>query len=175
VRRALLALAASLLAWPAVAEGAAPELSVTDRLDDRRFAAVGTRAYEVGTEAGRYPAMGFHTRGEMGGIWAPPIKLLDGVWFGIDGEWLGPAQRFTSGAGHVRMELPGPGGLTVRRTDFAPDGRRGVLIGLTLSSRDARIVDLQLDAHSGPALDRRRGRRGGDAPHRRGVVPVVTG
>ena len=41
--------------------------------------------------------MGFHTRGEMGGIWAPPIKLLDGVWFGIDGEWLGPAQRFTSG------------------------------------------------------------------------------
>ena len=110
VRRALLALAASLPAWPAVAEGAAAELSVTDRLDDRRFAAVGTRAYEVGTEAGRYPAMGFHTRGEMGGIWAPPIKLLDGVWFGIDGEWLGPAQRFTSGAGHVRMELPGPAG-----------------------------------------------------------------
>lgn len=57
MRRALLALSASLLAWPAVAEGAAAELSVTDRLDDRRFAAVGTRAYEVGTEAGRYPAI----------------------------------------------------------------------------------------------------------------------
>jgi hypothetical protein len=49
-----------------------PTLSVSDRLDERRYVTTGTRAYEVGTEAGRYPAMGFHTRGEMGGIWSPP-------------------------------------------------------------------------------------------------------
>src|SRR5512144_1828875 len=54
-----------------------PTVSVTDRLDERRFVAAGARAYELGSAAGRYPAMGFHTRGEMGGIWTPPIKLLD--------------------------------------------------------------------------------------------------
>jgi hypothetical protein len=48
-----------------------PTLSVSDRLDDRRYVTTGTRAYEVGTEAGRYPAMGFHTRGEMGASGAP--------------------------------------------------------------------------------------------------------
>ena len=133
-----------------VAQAAAPELSISDRLDERRFVTAGARAYEVGTEAGRYPAMGFHTRGEMGGIWSAPIKLLDGIWFGIDGQWIGPATRFTSAHGHVRMDLPTTNGIRATRTDFAPDERRGVLIGLTLdnpSSRDRR-VSIDVDAHS---------------------------
>ena len=73
------------LAIPAAARSVSgsPALSTTDRLDDRRFVTTGDRAYEVGTEAGRYPAMGFHKRGERGGVWSPPIKLLDGLWFGI--------------------------------------------------------------------------------------------
>ena len=53
------------VAIPAAAESVpdSPTLSTTDRLNDRRFVTTGTRVYEVGTEAGRYPAMGFHTRG----------------------------------------------------------------------------------------------------------------
>jgi hypothetical protein len=43
----------------------------------------GPRAYLVGTQNGGWPALGFHTRGEMGGIWSPPLKLLDGIWFGV--------------------------------------------------------------------------------------------
>ena len=61
---------------------AGPMLMVSSQLDVRRYAASGDRAYELGTEDGRYPAMGFHTRGEMGGIWTPPVKLLDGIWIG---------------------------------------------------------------------------------------------
>jgi hypothetical protein len=109
----------------------------------------GTRAYEVGTEAGRYPAMGFHTRGEMGGVWSPPIKLLDGLWFGIGDQWIGPATRFTSGYGHVRIELPGKNGMTITRTDFVPDDRRSLLVGLTFAAGDSnRNFTLKMDAHS---------------------------
>ena len=93
-----------------------PTLSVSDRLDERRYVTTGDRAYIVGTEAGRFPAMGFHTRGEMGGIWSPPIKLLDGIWFGIGDQWIGPATEFTSGYGHVKMELPDQGGSRFGRT-----------------------------------------------------------
>ena len=126
-----------------------PTLSVSDRLDDRRFVTTGTRAYEVGTEAGRYPAMGWHIRGEMGGIWSPPIKLLDGIWFGIDDEWIGPATEFTSGYGHVKMDLPDRNGLTVRRTDFVPDGKRAVLVGLRFAAGNtAQSFTLKMDAHS---------------------------
>ncbi|MGH3144183.1 MAG: hypothetical protein ACRDTR_00100, partial [Rubrobacter sp.] len=66
----LLGILASLaVAVPASAQNASfgstdsPTLSTTERLDDRRYVATGTRAYVVGTEAGRFPAMGFHTRG----------------------------------------------------------------------------------------------------------------
>ncbi len=128
---------------------ASPTLSVSSQLDLRRYAAAGDRAYELGTEDGRYPAMGFHTRGEMGGIWTPPIKLLDGIWFGINGQWIGPATRFTSGFGNAQMALPTTGGVQLSRTDFVPDGRRAVEIGLTLTaSSQAANVNLNVDAHS---------------------------
>ncbi len=143
----LVALAAALSG--AAPAAAAPELSVSDRLDDRRYVAAGTRAYVVGTQAGRFPAMGFHTRGEMGGVWAPPLKLLDGLWFSIDGEWIGPATTFRSGYGYVEMDLPDTAGLEIRRTDIVPDGRRGALISLTLRSTGReRSVDLAVDVHS---------------------------
>ena len=101
-----------------------PELSETRRLEDRRALVIGTRLYATSTEDGLYPAMGFHTRGEMGGVWSPPVKLLDGMWFGIDGAWLGsdvPARRFVSGWGYHRIEYAAQGGLTVERTDVVPD------------------------------------------------------
>jgi hypothetical protein len=134
--------ASSTLAWNT------PTLSVSTNLANRRYVAAGDRAYELGSEDARYPAMGFHTRGEMGGIWTPPIKLLDGIWFGIDGQWIGPATSFTSGFGFVQMQVPGVHGLTVTRTDFVPDGRRAVEIGLTFTAANSAPFELEVDAHS---------------------------
>ncbi len=149
MRQKLIVACLTLLTLAPAASAAPSELSVSDRLDDRRYVAGGTRAYVVGTQAGNFPAMGFHTRGEMGGIWTPPLKLLDGIWFGIDGRWLNDASRFTSGPGYVRMDFPQRSGLRVSRTDFAPDGRRAALMELTLRSTGAaRTVNLQVDAHS---------------------------
>src|SRR5438270_12751960 len=127
-----------------------PTLSVSSQLAFRRYVAAGDRAYDLGSEDGRYPAMGFHTRGEMGGIWTPPIKLLDGIWFGINGQWIGPATSFTSGFGYVQMALPttGRNRLNITRTDFAPDGRRAVEFGLTLTASNSAPFELNVDAHS---------------------------
>src|SRR3954464_10558456 len=85
---------------------AATQESTSDRLKDRREVAAGTRAYSVGFQDGRFYANGWHITGEMGGVWAPPMKLADGVWFGIDDQWAGPASKFTSGRGYVRYGLP---------------------------------------------------------------------
>ncbi|MGI8880841.1 MAG: glycogen debranching protein [Jatrophihabitans sp.] len=123
------------------------ELSTTSRLADRRSFVIGDRFYEVGAEDGSYPAEGFHTRGEMGGFWSMPIKLLDGVWFGVDGNWLN-SSKYTSGWGYARMDLGQHSGVKIQRTDFAPDGTRAGLIGLTLSSSRKRTISLTMDAHS---------------------------
>ncbi|HEX6675858.1 MAG TPA: glycogen debranching protein [Actinomycetes bacterium] len=131
------------------ASSASPELSVTSRLQDRREVAAGTRAYAIGFEDGRFYGNGWHITGEMGGVWTPPLKLVDGVWFGLDGQWVGPASKFSSGWGYSRFDLPDTAGLKVERTDFAPDGRRGALFGLKITNPGAaRTAKLSVDAHS---------------------------
>jgi hypothetical protein len=125
------------------------ELSETTRLADRRSLVVGDRAYAMGDETGLYPATGWHIRGEMGGFWTQPIKLLDGLWFGLDGAWLGKdlaAAKYSSGHGYSRIDYSGA--VNVRRTDFVPDGIRATLVGLTLTSGTAKTVKLDVDAHS---------------------------
>ena len=125
-----------------------PELSETRRLEDRRVVVTGDRAWALGTADGYYPAAGFHTRGEMGGFWLPNVKLLDGMWFGINGDWIGPATRTTSGWGYVRADLPTTNGVRASRTDFVPDGVSGVLVGLSLRANRNRTITLRADAHS---------------------------
>jgi hypothetical protein len=130
------------------AEAATPELSVTQKLEDRREVAAGTRAQVLGFQDGRFYANGWHTTGEMGGIITPPLKLLDSLYFGVNGEWVGPATRFRSGWGYTRYDLPPVGGIGLQRTDFVPDGRRGALLGLTLTSPSTQTVEVMVDAHS---------------------------
>ena len=148
LRKLSIGVALLLLAAPAAL--AAPELSITDRLQDRRYGVAGERARAIGFQDGRWYANGWHITGEMGGIWSEPIKLVDGVWFGIDDQWVGRATEFTSGWGYVRFDLPTTGGLRLERTDFAPDGRRGAVIGLKMTNPGAssRTVTVKVDAHS---------------------------
>jgi hypothetical protein len=151
LRRKLIVLAAVCLALVVAAEaGAAPTLSVSDRLEDRRYVAAGERARTIGFEDGRFYANGWHITGEMGGVWTEPLKLVDGVWFGIDGEWVGRATEFRSGWGYTEFDLPATAGLRLERTDFVPDGRRAALFGLTMTNSrpGARTVTVKVDAHS---------------------------
>ena len=129
---------------------AADELSVSQRLEDRREVAAGTRAQVLGFQDGRFYAQGWHTTGEMGGVITPPLKLLDSVYFGVNRQWVGPATRFTSGWGYVRYDLPAIDGVRLQRTDVAPDGRRGALLGLKLTNpwKNKRTVKVKVDAHS---------------------------
>jgi hypothetical protein len=92
---------------------------------------------------------GFHITGEMGGVWAPPLKLVDGIWFGVDNTWVGPATRFYSGWGYTRYALPSIDGLQLQRLDFSPDADRAVLFGLKLTNPGAaRTVPVKVDSHS---------------------------
>ncbi len=147
-RSAGAALAATVSAVPGA--GAAPTISATSQLSERRFVAAGTQAYVVGVENGTFPPIGWHTTGQMGGVWTPPIKLLDGLWFGLSGSWLDSATTYTSGPGFVRLTFPVTDGLQPTLTEFAPDGLSAVLFGLTLVpvNGSAATVAVTADAHS---------------------------
>lgn len=127
-----------------------PTLSTDGELAEKRYVAAGDRAYVIGAEDGSFPPMGWHIRGEMGGVWAHPIKLLDGYWFALDGAWTLPAARFSSGAGYARFEFPEAGGLALTRTEFSPDGSPVVLVRLDVrnTAGAARDVELRMAVRS---------------------------
>src|SRR5947207_6294310 len=140
---------AAALIGASAAQAATTELSVTTRLQDRREVAAGQRSYAEGFEDGRFYANGWHITGEMGGVWTPPLKLVDGVWFGIGNSWVGPAAKFSSGWGYTRYDLPETDGLKLVRTDFAPDSHRAVLFGLQMSNPGpTKTVTVKVDSHS---------------------------
>jgi glycogen debranching enzyme len=107
------------------------------RLDDP-VAVCGDRLYSICSQHGLFtdPPDG-HVPGEMWGVWAHPIKLLDGFWFGVsdarsaEPTWLTQAERCGVHPTHVEFEYcVGP--LRVTRRDFVPDAIEGMIVTLTL-------------------------------------------
>src|SRR5271166_1632390 len=59
------------------------ERQTSDQLSLKRYVAAGDRAYVVGVQDGSVApnGIGWHIKGQMGGVWAHPIKLLDHFQF----------------------------------------------------------------------------------------------
>lgn len=122
-------------------------LNRTSDLSDP-YVTAGDRAYLVGTQDGRFPDRGWHVEGEMGGLWAHPIKLLDGFWLAVDGVWLPGASRFTSGPywGEHHWDLHGD--LDVLRRQYVPDGLAGFVVRYSFRSRRPRTLALRFLART---------------------------
>ena len=112
------------------------------------YIATGGRAYIVGAQDGGFPDMGWHVPGEMGGLWAHPIKLLDGFWLQVDGAWLAGAQRFIGGPFWNAHEYLLPDGLQVTRRQFVPDGEPAIVVRYTFRSATLRNLTLRLLART---------------------------
>jgi hypothetical protein len=131
-------IAGSLLSTPATRAGQIPlknaplERQTDQNLNMKRYVAAGDRAYVVGVQDGsQVPAIslnpngiGWHITGQMGGVWAHPIKLLHQFQFFLNGNPLPAATKFVSGEGYVRLELPPTDGLEISETQFRFAGGR---------------------------------------------------
>ena len=148
--RVVIALVAGAILLAPAAAQAAPELSTSDQLKTRRYVAAGERAYVMGFQDGRFYAQGWHVTGEMGGVWSQPLKLVDGVWFGIDGEWLGARDEVHERLGLHAHGLPRHGGAEGQphRLRARRPPRRAVRPAAGEPRRAAKTVNVKVDAHS---------------------------
>lgn len=55
-----------------------PSIAGQSQFLESPFVTAGDRVYMVGHQDGSFPDLGWHIKGEMGGIWNHPIKLMDG-------------------------------------------------------------------------------------------------
>ena len=119
------------------------------------YVTAGNRVYMVGHQDGTFPELGWHIKGEMGGIWNHPIKLMDGfeakIHLNGDILELNKANTFVNypmANMHV-FNFP-EHGLEVERWQFVPDGKQGVFVQFLLknTSGEAKEVDFEFIGHT---------------------------
>ncbi len=147
---ALLSIALLVVGTPVAAvPESSPERSTSEDLARKRWVAAGDRAYVIGAQDGTFPPMGWHIRGEMGGVWAHPIKLLDGYWFSINDRFP-TAGEYTTGVGYACQKFAERAGIQMEQTAFSPDGSPVVLVGVELhnTKKNRREFSLRMNARS---------------------------
>src|SRR5579859_6106872 len=114
---------------------------------DATFIAAGARAYLIGRQDGSFPDMGWHQKGEMGGIWAHPIKLLDGFWLRVGDTWLTGACRFRIGPYWAEHEYV-LDGLRLVRHEFVPDTEPALVVRYALTSTAGGTIPVRFLART---------------------------
>ena len=103
------------------------------------FVTAGNRVYMVGHQDGSFPDLGWHIKGEMGGIWNHPIKLMDGFDIEIsDGNEvfkLDKAVSFTNypNANKHRYNWEEKN-IEIERWQFVPDDKQGIVVQLIIKN-----------------------------------------
>ena len=115
------------------------------------YVAAGDRAYLIGTQDGDFPDLGGHVPGEMGGLWAHPIKLIDGFWATLTEEPTGRKAILSESSEFINYPYgdrlryrEALGGIGVERFQFSPDGKPGVIVEYTFINATDRQRELSL-------------------------------
>jgi glycogen debranching enzyme len=118
---------------------------------NKPYLTAGDRTYIVGTQDGNFPDLGSHVKGEMGGLWMQPLKLLDGFWVKLSDvnnnseAWLKDAREFVNYPyGNRFIYAPILDGIEAERFQFCPKGKEGMVIQYQIKNTTSRQCKLQL-------------------------------
>jgi hypothetical protein len=93
----------------------------------------------VATLAGGFPDHGSHQPQEMGGVWSPPLKLLDGYWLGLRArgqtvQWLTAPDTWRMSTDGVTLSYALPAlGIAVERREWIVPDEPALIVDVTLS------------------------------------------
>ncbi|MDT0607886.1 amylo-alpha-1,6-glucosidase [Croceitalea rosinachiae] len=114
------------------------------------YVTAGNRIYMVGHQDGSFPELGWHVKGEMGGIWNHPIKLMDG--FDIHLNWadesysLNSAHSFTNYPYTNKHHfLINEKALEIERWQFVPDDNEGLVVQIHIINKGVSTQSFSVD------------------------------
>ncbi|MEZ4734740.1 MAG: hypothetical protein R3E79_47215 [Caldilineaceae bacterium] len=124
-------------------------LEKRERLADP-VATTGDQLYVICSQNGLFPTPWAtnHLPHELWGVWAHPIKLLDGFWLAIRNcttgvvTWLLEADACRVYGAHTEFDYRVEP-LTVTRRDFVPDGMAGLIVTVTVQLPPAFADELE--------------------------------
>jgi glycogen debranching enzyme len=119
------------------------------------YVTAGDRVYMVGHQDGSFPDLGWHIKGEMGGIWNHPIKLMDG--FAIDLIWDDKKLALNNAESFVNYPMANKHTYTIadkkleiERWQFVPDHKEGLVVQLVINNtgQEDQNVEVLFTGHS---------------------------
>jgi glycogen debranching enzyme len=119
------------------------------------YVTAGDRVYMVGHQDGSFPELGWHIKGEMGGIWNHPIKLMDG----FEAALIEDQRRIPIEKAGAFVNYPMANrheyvleneSLQVDRWQFVPDGKQGLVIQFAIhnTGKANRSFAFEFTGHS---------------------------
>src|SRR5450631_353954 len=125
-------------------------ISNEGRTKQQPYVTAGDRTYLIGTQDGNFPDMGKHVPGEMGGLWLPPIKLIDGFQariaeIGTDKEipLAESAEMITYPYGNRFRYGRVLDDRDIDRFQFSPDHRPGMIIQYRFKNASSHVRRLR--------------------------------
>jgi glycogen debranching enzyme len=114
------------------------------------YVTAGDRSFLIGTQDGNFPDMGWHVTGEMGGLWLPPVKLLDGFRARIADVDTDEERVLAESAAMVVYPYANRflygrvlDSVDVERVEFSPDGKPGLVIEYLFRNASDRVRRLR--------------------------------
>ncbi len=113
------------------------------------YVTAGNRVYMVGHQDGTFPDLGWHIKGEMGGIWNHPIKLMDG----FEVEILKGKKTIPLDSAHTFVNYPyankhqyalPEAQLSIERWQFVPDHKEGIVIQFQIENTSSSTNTFEL-------------------------------
>lgn len=106
------------------------------------FVTAGNRVYMVGHQDGSFPELGWHIKGEMGGIWNHPIKLMDG--FTAELIWKDASKTLNQSDSFINYPTTNKHtytlsdqNLSIERWQFVPDNKEGMVVQYRIENTSA--------------------------------------
>lgn len=110
------------------------------------YVTAGDRVYMVGHQDGTFPPLGWHIKGEMGGIWNHPIKLMDG--FEVEMTINDRVLPLSKASGFVNYPYANKHlfefeqeDLLIERIQFVPDGLQGILVQFVVKNNSQEKIE----------------------------------
>jgi glycogen debranching enzyme len=115
------------------------------RTNSRPYVTAGDRAYLIGTQDGKFPDLGEHLPGEMGGLWLHPIKLIDGFAAELTDEATNQHAALSESTEFINYPYGNLfkydavlDGVEIERFQFSPDRQPGLIVRYTIKNATDR-------------------------------------
>lgn len=98
------------------------------------YLVTGHKLYMIGTQDGLFSERGEHIPYEMWGIWAPPVKVLNGFWIQVDQELVQEAEVFEMLPYGCKFLFSKEKEWELSRFQFVPQEENGFVLELKLKN-----------------------------------------